>query len=407
MNRSGGLSLGIHAENPARVCIITHSGYPVEPRARRMAEALTMHGHAVDVLCLRLPGQAAEETIERVNVIRLPVVRHQGAGTLVYLGEYARFFLLAARRLIRLHRGQPYALIQVHNPPDALIFATLPLKLRGVPILLDLRELMPELFMSRFGLARNSVIVRLLTLLERWACAYADAVLVLHDRHRRIAVDRHIPARKLTQVMNCPDERIFDPAKMSAAPQREDGRFVVLHHGGIMARYGVDLLVKAVAKIRPQIPGIRLEMYGAGDLLPRIKDLVAELDMADIVHFHGQRPLEEMPAAIAAADVGVAPMRQDIFTDCGLPTKLLEYVTLGLPAITSSTATTTDYFDESMVGLFRPGDANDLADKLLAVYRDPTAARTRAAKARHFAETHNWPGERTAYLDLVGQLVGG
>ncbi len=380
-----------------------------------MAEALAGSGHAVDVLCLHLPGQAASETLSGVNVVRLPETRHQGAGALAYLKEYARFFFLAGRELRRRHRRAPYALVQVHNPPDALIFATLPLKLARVPVLLDLRELMPELFMSRFALARGSVIVRLLTWLERAACAYADTVCVLHDRHRRIMTGRGIPAGKLVQVMNCPDERIFDPAQADDSRRADadrtadavhtDGRFVVIHHGGIMQRYGVDLLVRAVAQVRPEIPGVALELYGAGDYRPAVERLVAELGLTDIVRFHGQLPIEQLPAAIRGADVGVAPMRQDVFTDCGLPTKLLEYVSLGIPAIASRTATTADYFDESMVLLFEPGNAADLAARLLAVYRDPAAAQARVAQARRFTARYNWQGERATYLHAVERLL--
>lgn len=388
----------------ARICIITHSGYPVEPRARRMAEALAGCGHAVDVLCLQLPGQPAGETLNGVHVVRLPETRHQGAGAAAYLKEYARFFWLAGRELRRRHRAAAYALVQVHNPPDALLFATLPLKLARVPVMLDLRELMPELFMSRFALARGSVVVRLLTLLERAACAYADTVFVLHDRHRRIMTGRGIPASKLVQVMNCPDDRIFDPG-LAGPARAPDGRFVVINHGGILQRYGVDLLVRAVAQVRGDIPGLALELYGAGDYRPEVERLVAELGIADIVHFNGQQPLERMPAAIRAADVGVAPMRQDIFTDCGLPTKLLEYVSLGIPAIASCTATTADYFDESMVLLFEPGNAADLAAKLLAVYHDPAAAQARVARARRFTDEHNWRRESAAYLGAVERLL--
>jgi glycosyltransferase involved in cell wall biosynthesis len=375
-----------------------------------MAEALAGCGHAVDVLCLQLPGQAASETLNGVNVVRLPETRHQGAGAIAYLKEYARFFFLAGRELRRRHRRAPYALVQVHNPPDALIFATLPLKLARVPVLLDLRELMPELFMSRFALARGSVIVRLLTRLERAACASADAVCVLHDRHRRIMTGRGIPAGKLVQVMNCPDERIFGPAPTGAVRQVDsvrmaDGRFVVIHHGGIMQRYGVDLLVQAIAQVRPEIPGVALELYGAGDYRPAVEQLVAELGLTDLVRFHGQLPIEELPAAIRAADVGVAPMRQDVFTDCGLPTKLLEYVSLGVPAIASRTATTADYFDESMVLLFEPGNAADLAAKLLTVYHDPAAAQARAVQARRFTARYNWRGESATYLRAVERLL--
>ena len=253
----------------------------------------------------------------------------------------------------------------------------------------------------------------MLTWLERLACAYASGVLVLHERHRRIMLGRGIPAAKLTQVMNCPDERVFDPARVScsrgglpAGRHASDGLFVVINHGGLFARYGVDLLVKAVALARGHIPGIRLELYGAGDYRPQIEQLVAALELGDVVRLRGQQPIERIPEAIAAADVGVAPMRQDVFTDCGLPTKLLEYVTLGVPAIASRTATTADYFDETMVQLFTPGDPDDLARRLIILYDDPAAAQAQAVRAQQFTEMYNWRNEKATYLALIQRLTG-
>ncbi len=391
-------------ERGQNVCLITHSGYPVEPRCRRMAEALARQGYGVDVLALRLPGQTEQEIVDGVRVFRLPVTHHQGAGALVYLAEYAAFFARAAIRLLRLDRVRRYRLVQVHNPPDALLLSALPLKSRGVPLVLDLRELTPELFMSRFGLARRSAVVRLLVAQERLACACADAVLVLHERHRRIMMGRGIPEHKLTQVMNCPDERLFDPAR-TPATRAPDGAFVVIYHGSILYRYGVDLLVQAAAQVRPQIPGLRVELYGTGDYLPTVERLARELGLADIVRFHGQQPLESMPQSIAAADVGVIPMRQDVFTDCVLPTKLLEYVALGVPAIAARTATTADYFDDTRVQFFRPGDAADLAQKLLTLYRNPALRREQAERARTFTVQHNWATEQARYLELLARLM--
>ncbi len=400
----------------ARICFVTHSWYPIEPRSRRMAEALVERGYSVDVLCLQQPGQSAGEVLNGVNVVRLPETRHQGKGALAYLKEYARFFFLAASELRRRHRAAPYSLVQVHNPPDALVFSTLAIQgllpRNRVPVVLDLRELVPELFMSRFNLARKSLVVRVLTVVERWSCRYAKAVFVLHDRHRRIMAGRGIPEDKLTQVMNCPDERIFSVGATGGRPLTAAHRnghsgapFTVVINGGIFLRYGVDLLVRAIAMVRPEIPGIRLEMYGAGDYRPELERLIADLNLGDAVHLHGQRPIEEMPAAIAAADVGVAPLRQDIFTDCGLPTKLLEYVALGVPAITSRTATTAEYFDDSMALLFEPGNAEDLASKLLQVYRDPARATARAECARAFTAQYNWRTESARYVRTIESLL--
>ena len=138
-----------------RVALVAHSAYPSEPRTRRMAEALAEAGHDVTVICLRQPGQAAAETVNAVQVVRLPIVHRQGAGAAASVAEYGRFFWQAGALLRTLNRHAPIHLVQVHNPPDALAFCALPMKLRRVPLILDLRELTPELFMSRFALARE------------------------------------------------------------------------------------------------------------------------------------------------------------------------------------------------------------------------------------------------------------
>ena len=98
-------------------------------------------------------------------------------------------------------------------------------------------------------------------------------------------------------------------------------------------------------------------------------------------------------------------MRKDIFTDCGLPTKLLEYVALNIPTVVSRTATTADYFDDEMVQYFTPDDFEDLTAQILALYRDPVRAAQLAANARRFVEAHNWTREKTAYLALFERLL--
>ena len=74
---------------------------------------------------------------------------------------------------VRPHRRHRFALVQVHSLPDFLVFAALPLRLVGVPVLLDLHEAMPEFFRSRFPRASNPIAHRLLLLQERLSIAFS------------------------------------------------------------------------------------------------------------------------------------------------------------------------------------------------------------------------------------------
>ncbi len=384
-----------------RIAVITHSPYPMEPRARRMAEALAGRGYAVDVYCLRWPGEQAKDVVNGVTIHRLPVTRHWGAPRLVYIIEYLLFFLLAG---LRLNLGGRYALVQVHNPPDFLAWiARLPRFFRGSRVLYDVRDLSPELLMSRFRVRPDHLLTRLLRGQERGACRHADAVTVCTTHAFDVLATRGVAPEKMTIVMNCPDDRFFGAA---AGPVEKQPGFSLVYHGTIPYRYGIDLIVAALPRLRREISGVRLDVYGSGDYQPTVEALAADLGVNDITRFHGYLPIETMPAAIRTADIGVVPMRQDIFTDCGLPTKLLEYAALGVPAVSSRTVTTTEYFDDSMVQYFKPGDADDLAAAVLALYRDPARAATLAANARRFTAAHNWPHYREVYLALVERLIG-
>ncbi|PKO24150.1 MAG: hypothetical protein CVU38_00230 [Chloroflexi bacterium HGW-Chloroflexi-1] len=225
--------------------IATHSQYPIEPRARRMAEALASHGYDVDLFCLRHTGEAAQETLNGVTIHRLPVTRHQGKGSLAYIWEYLRFFLAAGWQITLRHLRKHYALIQVHNPPDFLTFGTLIPRMFGrTRVVLDVRDMAPELFQSRFDLSPDHLVTRTLRAHERWASAYADAVTVCTEHQPGVMARRGIPPDHMTIGMNCPDEVIFD----QPAPDTKSEGFSLTYHGSILERSGLDVLITATSR---------------------------------------------------------------------------------------------------------------------------------------------------------------
>lgn len=398
-----------------RVAFITHSPYPIEPRARRMAEAVAAKGYPVDVFCLRFPGEPDTEEVNGVSIHRLPVTRHQGGGARVYIREYLQFFLLAAWRIVKngfsewsAAQSKSYALIQVYNPPDILAFSTLlPRLLTGTRVILDVRDMAPELFMSRFNLTPDHFITRTLRAHERWASKYAHAVTVCTDHQFNVMAARGISKAKMTVVMNTPDDAIFGSPPLLRSQRRTPGApFTLIYHGSVLARYGIDVLIQAASLLVQEIPTLQVQIYGFGDFKPTVQAQAQALGLDGIVRFHERLPLEAMPAAIAAADVGVVPVRRDVFTDTILPTKLMEYAHMGVPAVVGRTSTTTEYFPDTMVAYFAPDDAADLARQVLTLYREPARADALVAAAREFTERYNWERDKAAYNALIERLIG-
>ena len=70
-----------------------------------------------------------------------------------FLGRLLRFFFRASRLISRNHSRRPYDLVHVHNVPDFLVFTAWRPKLDGAGIILDIHDIVPELFASKFGAA--------------------------------------------------------------------------------------------------------------------------------------------------------------------------------------------------------------------------------------------------------------
>jgi glycosyltransferase involved in cell wall biosynthesis len=394
------------SDKTRRHCMVVHASYPIgEVRVQREAEALIDHGYIVDIICLRLPGELAVDSYHGVNIYRLPVRRHKGSGALVQLLEYLMFFTLAFLKLAALHLRWQYAVVQVHNLPDFLIFAALFPKLTGCPIILDLHDLMPEFFASRFNVSRSSLPLRLVYLQEQLACRFADHVITVTEHWRQSLIQRGVPAGKCSVLMNLADTRIFKKPVRTQPKPHDNDRFQLVYHGAIPRRYGLDLVVQAIARVRAEIPGIHFTVIGRGEYLDELVRLTTELGLEAHVRFEKFMPVEDLPARIVTADLAVVPYRNDVFTNELLPTKLLEYAALGVPTIASRTVGISAYFDETMVQFFTPGDVDELAQCILKLYRNRSRLVALARSITRFDERFNWPDQRTSYLQLVDRLI--
>jgi glycosyltransferase involved in cell wall biosynthesis len=382
--------------------MIVYAHYPLtETRVQREAEALIEAGYDVDVICLRGDGERPRERYRGVEVHRLPItldkrsLPHQ-------LVSYLRFTVRAAIRLSRLHAARPYGSVQVHNLPDFLVFCALGPKRRGVPVILDLHDLMPEFFAGRFGAERHPILARAIRWQERAACRFADHVITVSEPWRRSLIARGVAPERCSVVLNVADTRVFVPS----GRRRRDNQFHLIYHGSVTYRYGLDLAVRAVGLVRDEIPQIKLTILGRGDQMPALLELRRRAGLQDCVELRDEFLLAEaLPELIAEADVGLAPYRNDVFTDGLLPTKLMEYAVLGLPCIAARTTAIEALFRDTMVEFFEPGDAADLARCIRDLHAHPGRRAELARRSQHFTSRYNWDRVGSEYVALVDSLA--
>jgi glycosyltransferase involved in cell wall biosynthesis len=397
------------AASRERIALVRWNYYRADALLRRQAAALVAHGYAVDVLCPREPGTPAVEQLGGIRVLRVGSPKYRGERLALYARAYASFFWHALAALTRLHHRRPYAAVQVYSMPEALVFTALWPRLTGAPLIYAAADLTTELYASKFGGHANALAAALLRLQERVCLRLADLVITVHEDYRQRLLARGVPPERLLVVLNLPDEGLFHHSlrdRLLAAAPRASDEFVLVYHGSLVERYGADLLVRAVGLLRERIPGLRLRIYGDGDLRPRLVALVEELGLADRVYLSpGYVLVEEIPPLVATADVGVVPTRADPFTQTILPTKLLEYLALGLPSVATRTRTVLAHVPAEAVEYCAPDDPAALAASIERLWADPARRQALAAAGLAWTATHNWASQAAAYCAAVDALI--
>jgi glycosyltransferase involved in cell wall biosynthesis len=386
----------------ARICMVAFTHYSTDARVRREAEALVDHGDAVDVICLKEKGRVETDMLNGVRLFQMPIGRYRGSSAVVYLYKYSLFFFAASFWLAYLHFKKRYQVIQVHTMPDSMVFVALIPRLFGAKVILDVHDLMPELYQSKFGLQESHWLIRFITWMERCSVGFAHRAIAVHKLHLDTLVRHGNPPEKFIILLNLPDPKIFSKrAKVSL----EDGRGLrLIYHGMMARRNGLRVALRALSILKKEIKDLEFQIVGHGPDIIHLIELAEELGLADCVRISNSLPIDEVVPIILEADIGVVPTLYDDFTKHMLPVKLLEYVALGVPVVSSRTETIEAYFDDSMVQYCEPGDAEDLAEKILDMYRNPDKRERLRANVDRFNRDYNWEQEKQRYYRLIDDL---
>jgi len=391
-----------------RVAVVVFSHYPSDPRPRRAAEVLVQLGMNVEVLCLRQDEHEPQREIYNgVSLRRISLKRRRG-GKFTYVFQYSAFLVISFVILAFRSLSRRYALVHVHNMPDFLVFAALVPKLFGARVVLDLHDPMPELMMTIYGLKPESFGVRLLQRVEKWSINFADVVLTVNQACKKLFTARGCPPEKVHVVMNSPDEGIFKYLDKRRNSVEHNGArpFVIMYHGSLVERHGLDIGVSALGIIKRAVPHAELRIYGSSTpFLEQVLNSARRSGLEQSVRYLGPKTLEQIVEAIDECDVGIIPNRRSIFTEINTPTRIFEYLSRGKPVIAPAAPGIQDYFSDGQLVFFELGNANDLAHKLEYVCFHPEEVEKTVESGRSVYRDHRWSAERTKFTNLAGELL--
>ena len=320
-----------------------------------------------------------------------------------YAWRLLRFLVVSSIYMARLQRRHQYDLIHVHNVPDFLVFAAWIPKLMGAKLILDIHDIVPEFFASKFSTKARNGYVRLLKSVEKASMAFADHVIVSNHLWHEKLIARSVSREKSSVFLNHVDLAQFYRRRRT----RHDDKFIIMFPGSFQWHQGLDIAIEAFARVKNEVPNAELHFYGGGSTKEDLVRLAKRLGLNGSVKFCGGVSHDEVAGVIANADLGIVPKRADSFGNEAYSTKIMEFMSQGVPVVVSRTKIDMFYFDDSVVKFFESGNADAMADAMLQVIKDPAMRDALIAKGFEYVARHSWDQKRKEYLDLVDSLSTG
>ncbi|HEY3390866.1 MAG TPA: glycosyltransferase family 4 protein, partial [Prolixibacteraceae bacterium] len=384
--------------------MITQSCFPIDPRVRKEAEVLSHNGFSVDILCLQRDNEPSVEKFGLITTFRIQkYVRHESL--IANLRVTLFFFFAAFIKLQLLSFKTKYDLIQIHNMPDFHVFAAFPQKLTGIPIILDLHDLTPELIKSKWK-GRNKFLFNIVKLIEKLSCGFSDHLITVTEACKEILIERGTHSEKITLLLNTPDQNIF-----TSFSQREfnpiSSGVRIIYHGTVSERFGLHIAIEALKIINDKIPGSHLTIFGKYEprYLEYLNKLIDKLNLRENVHLEGGRSFEELNELIRESDLGIVPYIDDPYMNLALSTKLFEYNACGLPSVSSRLKSLSVIYNDESVAFTKPGDAYDLAEKIISLCSNPDKRKSMSINAYRILHEISWEKMSLQYLELINDQI--
>lgn len=391
------------ARRPRRVCMVTHSFYESDNRVTRYAEALAARGDQVDVFALRRSAELPKnEILGGVNLFRIQDrFGKTERSKFAYLWPLLRFLRMSSHSVNERHSHHPYDLLHVHNVPDFLVFCAWYPKLQGARVILDIHDIVPEFFASKFGIPPKGLTYTLLCWMERTSAAFAHHVIIANHLWLDKYENRTRTNGRCSAFINNVDSNVFKPR----ARTRQDDKLIILFPGGLQWHQGVDIAIHALKKVRAELPNAEFHIYGDGNAKESLIQLASDLGLNDHVRFFNTLSVREIAGVMAEADLGVVPKRADSFGNEAYSTKIMEFMSVGVPVVISNTRVDRYYFNDSVVRFFESGNPDSLAREIVDLLKHRDSRQKLIARATDYANRNCWNSRKRDYLSLVDELI--
>jgi glycosyltransferase involved in cell wall biosynthesis len=315
--------------------LVENLSVPFDRRVWQESTTLRDAGWEVHVICPQGTKRDTEPyaELDGVRIHRYPW-REASGGPSGYVKEYGSAVwhqLRIARRIAKRHKID---VVHACNPPDLLFVVARMLKRQGAKFVFDQHDLVPELYLSRFGRGAD-FLYRAVLRAERATYRAADVVIATNESYREVALTRGgMAPEKVFVVRSAPAVERF--RQVSPEPELKRGKRFLLCYLGVMGpQDGVDYALRSLAALRDEQGRTdwHAVFVGAGDTFDEMVRLADSLGLADDVEFTGRIPDEDLVRYLSTSDVCLSPDPKNPLNDVSTMNKVMEYMAMGKPIV--------------------------------------------------------------------------
>jgi glycosyltransferase involved in cell wall biosynthesis len=345
------------------------------------SKALGKLGHKIDLVTYPLGEDVDIRNVEIHRIPNVPSIKHVAIGP--SLTKIPLDIVLFFKSLYMLTKKR-YDCIHVHE--EAAVMGCIFKKFFNIPLIYDMHSSIPQQLIN-FNFTKNRFLIKIAVICEKWIIKNSDVVIAIcphlgetvHDidKNKKVVIIENTPLADQHNIVT-----VEDIEKLKKELGIGNNK-VVLYTGTFEYYQGIDLLLKSIPEVITKINDVKYVLVG-GELeqIKEAKNLANSLNINNYVLFTGKRPIAEMPAFMAIADVLVSP--RTIGTNT--PLKIYSYLKSGKPIVATNLLTHTQVLDETVSILTAP-EPDAFADGIVRLLAHNELRREIGQKGMELANT--------------------
>jgi glycosyltransferase involved in cell wall biosynthesis len=345
------------------------------------------------------------ETHNGIQILRARGTRFSKKRFAGRAANYVTYFLSACFAGQRLDR--PDIVVALTDPPIIGLAAWLSGKRFGAPLVMVFQDLFPEVTVLLDDFHSDTVDGMLQAVNKFLVRKSAVNVALGETMQKRLIENKGAPPSRTPIIANWADTSAIVPGPKRNAFSEAHGladKFVVMHSGNLGLSQSLETLVEAAALLR-DVADIQVVFVGEGVKKAELEARVASLGLTNVT-FLPFTPKERLGESFASADVFVISLQRGL-AGYIVPSKLYGILAAGRPYVAAvedacEVASVTRVHQSGLVA--EPGNAREMADRVLEFHRDRALTQRLGANARTLGLTFDRRGQVRKYMELFRSL---